>query len=194
MKTIVVASGNEGKVKQIKSFLASYDVKSMKDFKINDPVENGITYAQNALIKARNVFEKCKIPTLADDSGFEIEALNGFPGLVSGRFADACGGYEKTFSILNECLTENKNARFCTVVAFVFEKDGKMHEKVFEGSINGKFVYPPKGDNGFGYCPCFMPDGYNETFAQIPDQVREEINHRSIALRKFADFMRDFSF
>lgn len=190
---IVVASGNEGKIIQIKEALAELDieVKSMKEFNIEEPIENGKSYSENALIKARNVFQRCNLPTLADDSGFELEELNKFPGLVSGRFADACGGYENSFEILEKCITENRRAKFCTSMAFVFEKNGKVMEKIFDGNIEGKFVYPPKGTNGFGYCPCFKPDGYNKTFAEMDDELRENINHRSVALRRFSEFFKN---
>lgn len=192
-KTIVVASGNAGKIIQIKETLAdlNIEVKSMKEFGIDEPIENGKSYSENALIKARNVFRFCNLPTLADDSGFELEEINKFPGLVSGRFADACGGYKNSFEILEKCITENRNAKFCTSMAFVFEKDGRVVEKIFDGKIKGKFIYPPRGTNGFGYCPCFKPDGYDETFAEMDDELRESINHRAVALKEFSEFFKN---
>lgn len=192
-KIIVVASGNAGKIVQIKESLGNLgvQVRSMKEFGIEEPVENGKSYSENALIKARNVFERCKLPTLADDSGFELEELNKFPGLVSGRFADACGGYKSSFDVLEKCITQNRNARFCTSMAFVFEKNGEVIEKIFDGNIHGEFVYPPRGNKGFGYCPCFQPDGYSKTFGEMDDELRENMNHRAIALEKFSNFFKN---
>ncbi len=191
MKKIVLASGNTGKIIQIKEFLKplNIDIKSMKEFNIQEPVENGKSYAENALIKAENAFSVCGLPSLADDSGFELNALNGFPGLVCGRFAEACGGYEHSFEILNKCLTDDKKALFYTSIALVYEKNGKIIKKIFNGEIKGKFIFPPKGENGFGYCPCFIPDGYDITMAQMQDNEREKINHRAIALNKLYSFL-----
>ena len=114
MNTIVVASGNKGKIIQIKNFFSEYDVnvkiKNMKDFDIKEPIENGKSYDENALIKARHTFKITGLPTLADDSGLNIDALNGFPGLVTGRFAEACGGYEKSFEIISKCLESSSKA------------------------------------------------------------------------------------
>lgn len=195
MKTIVIASGNENKIKQIKEKALLSDLeaafKSMADVGIEDELcENGITYEENALIKARCIFSQTGLPVLADDSGFELEALNGFPGVVSARFAKACGSYEQAFKIINECLGENRNASFCTTLAFVYERNGQIIEKTFEGKLFGEFVYPAKGDKGFAYCPCFKPNGYEETLGQMSDEFRTNINHRSIALYKFCDFLR----
>lgn len=195
MDTIVVASGNKGKIIQIKNFFSEYDlnvnIKSMKDFDIKEPIENGRNYNENALIKASHTFKITGLPTLADDSGLNIDALNGFPGLVTGRFAEACGGYEKSFEIISKCLESSSKAiSFSTAVAFIYEKDGEIIEKVFTGKITGEFVYPPRGKNGFGYCPCFKMDGYNKTLAELADEEIERINHRSLALKKFMDFFK----
>ena len=76
-------------------------------------------------------------------------------------------------------------------MAFVFENDGRVVEKIFDGKIKGKFIYPPRGTNGFGYCPCFKPDGYDETFAEMDDELRENINHRAVALKKFSEFFKN---
>lgn len=193
MNTIVVASENKGKIFQIKSFLSGYDVsiKGMKDFDIESPVENGKNYDENALIKARHTFKITGFPTLADDSGLNVDALNGFPGLVTARFAEACGGYEKSFAIISKCLEgNNKSISFSTAVAFIYEKHGKINEKVFTGKITGEFVYPPRGKNGFGYCPCFKMDGYNKTLAELSDDEIGKVNHRATALKKFIDFFK----
>ena len=192
-RKILIASTNKNKLSQIKEklFPLGLDIVSMSDLRIAEPEENGKSYSENAIIKAENAFLQTKIPSIADDSGFELDYLNGFPGVVSARFAKACGGYEKTFEILNKCLASNKNARFRTFVAFVYEKDGKIIKEVFEGNLAGNFVFPPRGSNGFGYCPCFQPDGYNQTMSEISDDLREKINHRAIALDKLYEFLKN---
>lgn len=195
MKTIIIASTNKNKVDQIKNAVSSLDLgielKSTADINITEePYENGKTYAENALIKARYIFSKIGLPSIADDSGFELEALNGFPGIVSARFAKACGSYKQAFKIMDKCLGENRNASFCTTLAFIYKRNNKIIEKTFEGKIFGKFVYPSRGSYGFAYCPCFKPNGYKQTFGQMSNDFRMSINNRSIALNKFCDFLR----
>lgn len=190
---ILVASTNKNKICQIESKLSSLgvDVLNMSDFNIDEPVENGKTYEENAIIKAENAFLKTGMPSIADDSGFELEYLNGFPGLVSARFAKACGGYERAFEVLNGCLGENKRGSFKTSIALIYNEKGKTIKKTFEGTLKGKFVFPPRGENGFGYCPCFKSEGYENTMAEISDSLREKINHRAIALEKLYNFLEE---
>lgn len=188
---ILVASTNKDKVCQIESRLSSLGIKilNMSNYNVDEAVENGRTYEENAIIKAENAFLKTGIPSVADDSGFELEYLNGFPGLVSARFARACGGYEMAFEVLNGCLGENKRGAFKTCIALVYNEGDKIIRKTFDGALAGEFVFPPKGENGFGYCPCFKPNGYEQTMAEIPDDLREKINHRAIALNKLHKFL-----
>ncbi len=188
---ILVASTNKNKICQIGSKLLplGIDILNMSDFRIQEPVESGRTYEENAIIKAENAFLESGMPSVADDSGFELEGLNGFPGVVSARFSEACGGYEKAFEILNKCLCENKDCCFKTYIALIYKEKGRTIKKIFEGKIEGKFVFPPRGKNGFGYCPCFKPNGYKQTMAEISDNLREQINHRAIALDKLYKFL-----
>lgn len=188
---ILVASTNKNKICQIREKLLPLGIKilNMSDFDIDEPKESGANYKENAIIKAENAFLKTGIPSIADDSGFELEYLNGFPGVVSARFSAACGGYKQAFEILNGCLTENKQACFKTCIALVYNEKGKIVKKFFEGILDGEFVFPPRGENGFGYCPCFKPNGYEETMAEISDDLREKINHRAIALNGLYKFL-----
>lgn len=192
IEKILVASTNKNKICQIEEKLSSLgiEVLNMSDFDIEEPEEDGKTYEANAIIKAENSFLKTGIPSIADDSGFELEYLNGFPGIVSARFAQACGGYEKTFGVLNKCLAKNKKGCFKTSIALIYNEKGKIIRKTFEGKLTGEFVFPPRGENGFGYCPCFRPDGYEETMAEISDGLREKINHRAIALDGLYNFLK----
>ena len=189
---ILVASTNKNKICQIEKKLSplGIEILNMSDFNVEEPIENGKNYEENAIIKAENAFLRTGIPSVADDSGFELEYLNGFPGVVSARFAEACGGYERTFEVLNKCLTENKKAYFITYIALVYSENGKTIRKTFEGRLSGEFVFPPRGNNGFGYCPCFKPCGYEKTMAEISDDLREKINHRAIALDNLYKFLK----
>lgn len=189
---LIIASKNVNKVEHIKNVLREFEIDIMDMHKMNlsEPQENGLTYEENALIKAENAFLQCEIPVLADDSGFEIKSLHGFPGVVSARFASACGSYNEAFRILNSCISSDRRASFTTVVALVYKDKGKVLKKTFSGQLDGKFVYPPRGNNGFAYCPCFVPNGYNQTLSEMPDEVRMKFNHRSIALGKLCDFLK----
>ncbi len=197
MKTILVASNNINKISEISKLLANFDieVKSLKDLGLGDPIENGRTFAENSLIKSNFAFEKTGLPSLADDSGFCVDSLNDFPGLSSARFAKACGTYEESFKIINGCISQtNKKAHFITTLSFIYKdsKDNKV-EKIFEGKMEGNFTYPARGTNGFGYCPCFTPNNYEETFGEMSDDLRIKINHRSIALNKFVEFIKEIN-
>ena len=198
MKTIVVASNNSNKIAEISKLLSEFDieVKSLKELGLGDPVENGRTFAENALIKSNYAFEKTGLPALADDSGFCIDSLNDFPGLSSKRFADACGSYEESFKIIHQCInTINKKAHFTTTLSFIYKDlNNSKIEKIFEGKMEGNFTYPARGTNGFGYCPCFTPENYSETFGEMSDEQRIKINHRAIALNKFAEFLKEIQF
>ncbi|MDQ5983425.1 MAG: dITP/XTP pyrophosphatase [Eubacteriales bacterium SKADARSKE-1] len=195
MKTIVLASGNENKILEIKSLLGPFgvNIKTSKELGLSEPIEDGKTFAENSLIKAKAAFSKTHLPSLADDSGFCIDGLNGFPGLASNRFAKAAGNYENACHILNECLNENnKKAYFICCISFIYEKSNEIIEKTFTGTFEGEFVYPGRGKNGFAYCPYFLPNGYSQTFSQMPDELRTKINHRAIALNKFLEFFKTF--
>lgn len=189
---LIIVSGNENKIVHIKKFLKpfSLEIKSMVELNLIAPEENGLTYEENALIKAESIFSQCKTPVLADDSGFEIKSLHGFPGTVSARFASACESYENAFRILNSCISSDFRASFTTVIALIYEDGGQIVKKLFKGEINGNFVYPGRGTHGFGYCPCFEPEGYNQTLSEMPDDIRMKFNHRAIALGKLCDFLK----
>ncbi|MDD2839699.1 MAG: non-canonical purine NTP pyrophosphatase [Rickettsiales bacterium] len=198
MKTIIVASNNSNKIAEISKLLTTFNVeiKSLKDLGLGDPIEDGKTFVENSLIKSNFAFERTGLPTLADDSGFCIDSLNDFPGLSSARFAKACGGYEESFKIINECINPiNKKAYFITTLSFIYKNPkGDKIEKIFEGKIEGNFTYPARGLNGFAYCPCFTPNNYIETFGEMSEKQRTQINHRAIALKKFVEFIKEINF
>ncbi len=193
MKKIVLASNNANKIKEIGKLLEPFDVevKSLKELGLDDPVEDGKDFIENSLIKARYAYKETGLPSLADDSGYCIDSMNDFPGLCSARFAKASGGYPEAFRIISECINPiNRKSHYVTCMSFVYDNNGETTEKTFEGVINGEFIYPARGENGFGYDPTFLPDGYNETFGELPNELRTHINHRAIALNKFIDFFK----
>ncbi|MDR2078074.1 MAG: non-canonical purine NTP pyrophosphatase [Rickettsiales bacterium] len=193
VKTMFLASSNYSKIREISAIVENFGIslKSLLDLGLESPEESGKTFEENALLKARFGFEKTGLATIADDSGFCVKSLGGFPGIFSARFAEKNGGYHGAAKLLNELLKgEDKKSYFVTLVAFVGRNtSGRLEEHTFWGKVGGKFVYPPRGNNGFGYCPYFMPVGSNVTYGEIDNLQRAENNQRSIALRKFADFI-----
>lgn len=203
MKQFFLASGNKNKIEEISKFLQEFDIglKSFMDFpSLEQPEEDGKTFRENAIIKAVHGFKNTGLPTIADDSGFIVDALGDLPGIRSARFADEFGGYPQAMAELERLLgsNPNRNAHFITALAFVHddsETSGRgpaLREpkiEIFEGIKSGEFTYPPRGSNGFGYCPCFTPDGGDLTYGEIPNEERCGSNHRFFALKKFRDFL-----
>ena len=193
MNKIILATNNKNKVNEITKLLSPFniEVNSLKDLGLGDPVENGLTFLENATIKAKYAFDKTGLPSLADDSGFCVESLNNFPGLASSRFIKSVGGENNAFDVINKCINEvNKNCFFITSLVFIYkDKNGRVITKDFEGKIEGKFTYPPRGNDGFGFDPIFTPNGYNQTFAEMLD-TKIEISHRTRALKKFFEYFK----
>ncbi len=187
MKKLLVASSNEHKFFEIKKMLENIEVEllSLKDLECFDDVtEDGRTFAENALIKARYYYEKFKIPTIADDSGIIIDYFNNFPGIYSARFLKNLKNNERNEMIVNILKdVSNKNASFTASIAYV----GKI-EKVFIGKMLGKISDKVEGELGFGYDPIFIPDGYDKTISQLGDDIKNKISHRSKAINEFINF------
>ena len=201
---IVFATNNQHKLSEIRQILGSrVEVLSLKDIGCDvDIPETGTTIEANALIKAQYVYDHYHIDCFADDTGLEVEALNGAPGVYSARYAAvdyAAVGYAATPSqpldhdseanmtrLLRE-LGENNNrrARFRTVIALI--QQGEVHE--FEGIVDGQIIRERRGGEGFGYDPIFQPDGYDQTFAELGLDIKNQISHRARATAKLADYL-----
>ncbi|MDR3078723.1 MAG: hypothetical protein LBU15_01655 [Rickettsiales bacterium] len=196
-ETVFLASANENKVKEISLLLGTLGIglKSLVDFNLESPEETGETFRENALLKARFGFEKTKLTTLADDSGFCLEALDNFPGIFSGRFAQERGGFENAARLLHRIVGDgSKKAHFTTTVAIIYRNAvGKLEERVFDGTVEGQLCYPPRGSNGFGYCSCFMPSGSSVSYGEMEDRLRIRTNHRAQAFGKLLEFLGDRS-
>lgn len=197
MKKLVFATGNEKKMKEIRSILREcpYEVLSMKEVGIDmDIVEDGTTFEENALIKARAVFSALEgiEVVLADDSGLEIDYLDKAPGIYSARFM----GEDTPYSVKNKALIEkldgveekDRSARFRCVIAAVFAS-GK--ECTVSGSLEGEIAYEEKGENGFGYDPIFWLPERNCTTAQLSEDEKNEISHRGKALRGMVEILME---
>ena len=179
MKEIVLATGNAGKLREFREMLPEYKVLSPKDLGLSfDADETGSTFYENALIKARALFELCGRPALADDSGLCVDALGGAPGVFSARYS---GGTDA--DNINKLLTElkgesNRKAYFESCI--VYYDDGKIVRA--DGRTYGQIIDAPLGDNGFGYDPVFLSDDLHKTFAQATDEEKNGVSHRARAL------------
>lgn len=188
---LIFASHNENKVNEIAALIgSSYVVKSLSVIGFNTEIEeNGSTLTENALIKARTIYQATNKNCFADDTGLLVEALNNEPGVYSARYAGLQKNANDNMDLLLKNLTpfENKNAKFTTVIALIL--NGK--EYLFEGNLDGKIIPNKIGTNGFGYDPIFMPNGYDITLAQMDLQEKNKISHRALAFNKMTDFLHN---
>ena len=187
---LIFATHNKNKAKEVKSLMPSFiELLSLDDINFHDEIdETASTLEGNALLKAKTIFEKTGINCFADDSGLLVNALNGAPGVYSARYAgEQKNDQDNMQKLLHELNDKpNRNAHFKTVMALII--DG--NEFLFEGKIEGKIITEKLGSNGFGYDPIFVPDGYNETFAQLDSETKNKISHRARALQKMLEFLK----
>ena len=189
LMTLVFASNNEHKIKEISSLLGdSFMLLSLHDINIIEDIpEEEPQIEGNALAKARFVHNTSGMDVFADDTGLEIAALNDLPGVHSARFAgenkDSSANIEKVLSMLGN--SENRQARFRTIIALILDKK----EFLFEGVINGTIIREKKGTGGFGYDPIFIPEGKIQTFAEMGLEEKNTISHRARAFEKLKDFL-----
>lgn len=188
---IVLATHNSHKAEEIREMFSDFSVniRTLSDigFKADIP-ETGVTFEENAFIKAKAIAEKMRVITLADDSGLVVDALGGSPGIYSARYAGDDSSKEALCSkLINEMLAEkNRNAKFVTVMAFV--DPIKKIEKSFEGSVSGEIINVMTGDNGFGYDPVFYYPPYKKTMAEMTSREKNGISHRHQALEKMKEW------
>lgn len=197
-QSLMLGTRNPGKVIEITSILADSDwsFSSLEEFEnVATAEENGSTYAENAIAKARFYASATSLLSLADDSGLEVEALGRAPGVFSARYAgdDATDADRRALllSELAKIADSDRRARFVAVVA-IANAEGEVLN-VSEGICEGTITFAPRGDGGFGYDPLFIPDGYDQTFAELSEDVKNRISHRARALMKTKDFLRSFA-
>ena len=188
IKKIVFATGNPNKLKEVKSAINSFDVIGLNDIKITEEIpETGKLIKENALQKAKYVYEKTALNCFSDDTGLEVEALDNRPGVYSAMYAGVdCNAEDNMKKVLKELSgLNNRKAQFKTVIALIL--DGK--EYFFDGTVKGEIMKKKTGSDGFGYDPIFKPLGYKKTFAQMPLILKNKISHRGIAVKKLVAFL-----
>lgn len=191
MKKLVFASNNAHKLSEIRAILGDrIEIISLSDLQCHDEIpETADTLEGNALIKARYVWEHYGLYCFADDTGLEVEALGGAPGVYSARFAGEHASFEDNVSLLLERLSgvaAPRRARFRTVIALIDEYGTHF----FEGSVDGEITLERSGDHGFGYDPIFRPEGREETFAQLTEQEKNSMSHRGRAVQKLVRYLQ----
>lgn len=189
---LIFATHNNNKVKEVTKMLPSYlSMKSLTDINFFDEIEEtGETFEENAQLKAQTIFEKTGKNIFADDSGLVIEALNGAPGVYSARFAGTGKDEDNIAKALKELEGKtNRKAYFISIFCLIL--DGK--EYFFEGRVNGTIATEIMGDNGFGYDPIFIPDGFSKSFAQMSPEEKNAISHRGKAVEKLNDFLTNLN-
>ena len=187
-KRLIIASHNSGKVREIGELLDpwSVEVVSAAELNLPEPEETGLTFAANAKLKAHAAALAAKLPALADDSGLSVNALDGSPGIYSARW----GGPEKDFDVamarVNAEMGDaaDRRAQFVCALALTWP-DG--HSEIFEGTVDGTLVWPPRGDRGFGYDPMFLGEGDTGTYGEIEPMEKHAKSHRAVAFRKLID-------
>lgn len=188
MKKIVLASNNKGKVREINQILTELDINVLpqSDFNVEEAEETGLTFVENAILKARNAAEQSGLPAIADDSGIEVDALNSEPGIYSARYAGIGvsdqDNLQKLLGALQDVSEEKRTARFqCLMVYMRHANDSTPI--ICQGVWEGIITLTPQGKNGFGYDPVFFVPDHNCTSAQLSAEVKNSLSHRGQALR-----------
>ena len=192
MEKLFVATSNAHKLEEIREILKLYGIErelvcpaSFDDH--DEPIEDGKSFKDNALIKARYWFNKYHLPTIADDSGLTIHFFNEFPGIYSARFMQNYSYFEKNSWILKGMKNESdREAKFHCVIAYINENT----EECFEGILQGEIADSIKGEHGFGYDPIFFLPELNKTTSELSPEEKNRLSHRSLALRKWAEYVK----
>lgn len=195
---LLVGTNNKGKIKELNEFLTDLPVQlfGLSSFEnISDVEETGVTFAENAILKANYYALQTGFWVLSDDSGLEVEALNGAPGVFSARYAgENATDEQRSIKLLDELAVTNdksRRARFVCAMA-ISDKNGEIRF-LAEGICGGKIALKPSGANGFGYDPIFIPDGFEQTFGELSSTIKHKISHRARAIEKIIRFLRNFT-
>jgi len=195
MKRIVLASGNAGKVREFNQLLADIDLEVLpqSDFDVVEAEETGLTFVENAILKARNAAQHTGLPALADDSGLEVDALHGAPGIYSARFSGVGASDEanlqKLLSELKEVPQNLRSARFQCVIVYMRHAEDPT-PIICQGTWNGRILTEPQGENGFGYDPVFYVPEEDCSSAQLASEVKNRLSHRGQALQQLLQALR----
>jgi XTP/dITP diphosphohydrolase len=196
MMELLIATKNKGKISEISEKLSKLQIKlkNLLDFpNLEEPAETGESFSENAILKAKSYALQTGLWALADDSGLEVEGLGGKPGIFSARYAgEKASDEENIRKLLHELKgIENRKARFVCVMALCNEKGETKF--LAEGVCNGIITSEPRGKNGFGYDPIFIPDGFESTFGELSVEIKQQISHRAEALKKIISFLCNFT-
>jgi XTP/dITP diphosphohydrolase len=193
MSSYCIASNNKHKIEEMSAILgSSFSFLSLEDIGCREELpETQDTLEGNALEKARFVFDRYRIPCFADDTGLEVKALNGEPGVYSARYAGPAREAEANMDLLLENLQDKseRNARFRTVIALIDDQG----EHLFEGTVEGTIIDEKRGTGGFGYDPIFKPKGYTQTFGEMPLSEKNQISHRAKAVEKLCEYLKQIN-
>ena len=189
MKELILASNNAHKVEEIKSILDDYKILTLKDIGYyEDIIEDGTTFEENALIKARTIAEYSGKAAIADDSGLSVALLDGRPGVYSARYSAEQTDEKNIEKVLAELNGEKSEAKFVSVIALV-RPDGS--EVTFRGECHGEIIFEKRGNNGFGYDPIFYVPSLEKTFAELTPEQKNSISHRKESLEKFSKYLKE---
>ena len=194
LKQVLIATKNQGKVEEFKVLFKKYDIQVISLLDLSDEIEDveetGVTFAENAKLKAEEISSVLNVPVLADDSGLVIDALDGRPGVYSARYAgldkNDQDNNEKVLNELKSISMENRTARFVCVLAVA--RPG-VDTFFVEGTCEGKIACSEKGENGFGYDPLFIPEGHSKTMAEISPELKNQISHRGRAINELEEWL-----
>ncbi|MEI0479281.1 RdgB/HAM1 family non-canonical purine NTP pyrophosphatase [Brachyspira pulli] len=187
---LVIATSNQHKLKEIENIFKGTVIKEILPIPsdIGEIIENGTTFIENSLIKAKAVYNYTKLPSLADDSGICVNALNGEPGIYSARYGGENLGYKEKMQLILDKLKnkDDRSAYFITSAVCVLDDNYYI---ALEGRVNGKIIESPRGFDGFGYDPIFQPDRYNVTYAEMSLEEKNSMSHRALAMNKMKEIL-----
>lgn len=191
MKELILASNNAHKVEEIKSILEDYNILTLKDINYTEEiVEDGTTFEENALIKARTISKYSGKTAISDDSGLSVDLLDGRPGVYSARYSKEQTDEKNIEKVLLELNGQKSKAKFVSVIALV-KPDGT--ELTFRGECHGEIIFEKRGTNGFGYDPIFYVPSLDKTFAELSAEQKNSISHRKQSLEKFSQYLKEES-
>ncbi len=192
---VVLASSNAGKLREINQLIGGLNMEAVpqSDFGVPDADETGLTFVENAILKARHAAQLTGLPAIADDSGLEVDALNGAPGIYSARFAGMgasdADNLQKLLAELKEVPEDQRTARFQCLMVFMSHAEDPT-PLICQGSWEGRILFAPQGENGFGYDPLFWVPGEQCTSAELPSELKNRLSHRGQALQKLLSVLK----
>jgi non-canonical purine NTP pyrophosphatase (RdgB/HAM1 family) len=191
IQTLVLATHNKGKKKEFDTLLAGLvgEVKSAGELGLIEPPETGTTFVENATMKAVTAMKATGLPALADDSGLSVNAIGGEPGVYSADWAGPDKNFKKAMEDVHAKIGDaaDRSAYFTSVLALAYP-DGRV--ELFEGRVDGDICWPPRGLEGFGYDPMFVPEGYDKSFGEMSADEKHAVSHRARAVKKFIDYLK----